>query len=93
MELQSLDGVHTAYVVGLPDRERGALLVAAVIAREGAEPDFAVIETELRRRLSSYKVPRAYVPMGRDEVPLLHSNKVARRELARMMEDRLGRSP
>ncbi|PNU01979.1 hypothetical protein A8V01_11035 [Novosphingobium guangzhouense] len=91
MELQSLDGVHTAYVVGLPDRERGALLVAAVIAREGQELDFAATEAELRRRLSSYKVPRAYVPLGRDEVPLLHSNKVARRELARLLEERLGR--
>lgn len=89
MELQSLDGVHAAYVVGLPDRERGALLVAAVIARDGAVLDFAAIEAELRRRLSSYKVPRAYVPLRRADVPLLHSNKVARRELARMMEDRL----
>ncbi|MFT4055189.1 MAG: class I adenylate-forming enzyme family protein [Novosphingobium sp.] len=91
MELQSLDGIHAAYVVGLPDRERGALLVAAVIAREGAELDFAGIEAALRQRLSSYKVPRAYVPLGREEVPLLHSNKVARRELERMMEVRLGR--
>lgn len=40
MEMQQLERVHTAYVVGLPDRERGQLLVAAVIPREGAELDF-----------------------------------------------------
>ncbi|HUD30812.1 MAG TPA: class I adenylate-forming enzyme family protein [Novosphingobium sp.] len=90
MEMQSLDGVHSAYVVGIPDKERGSLLVAAVVPREGADLDFAAIEVELRRRLSGYKVPRAYVQLAREEVPLLHSNKVARREVAKLMEERLG---
>ena len=36
MEMQQLDGVHSAYVVGMPDAERGQLLVAAVVPREGA---------------------------------------------------------
>lgn len=92
MEMQQLEGVHNAYVVGLPDKERGQLLVAAVVAREGAVLDFADIETKLRQRLSSYKVPRAYVEIGRDEVPMLHSNKVARRQVERMMAEKLGRS-
>ncbi|MFC0204197.1 class I adenylate-forming enzyme family protein [Novosphingobium soli] len=91
MELQALDGVHSAYVVGLPDRERGALLVAAVVPREGAPFDPAGLEAELRQRLSSYKVPRAYVALSREEVPLLHSNKVSRRDLAQMLAERLGR--
>lgn len=90
MELQALDGVHTAYVVGLPDKERGNRLVAALIARDGASVDTAAIEAQLRERLSSYKVPRVYVPLMREDVPLLHSNKVSRRELARMMAERLG---
>ncbi|WP_373285409.1 class I adenylate-forming enzyme family protein [Novosphingobium endophyticum] len=92
MELQSLEGVHSAYVVGLPDKERGQLVVAAVVPREGARLDFDAIEAELRKRLSSYKVPRAYAEFAREEVPLLHSNKVARREIAKMMAERLGRS-
>lgn len=91
MELQQLDGVHSAYVVGLPDPQRGQLLVAAVVPRDGAELDFADIEGKLRQRLSSYKVPRAYVAITRDEVPMLHSNKVARRQVERMMAERLGR--
>lgn len=90
MELQSLDGVHSAYVVGLPDKERGQLVVAAVVPRDGAKLDFDAIEAELRARLSSYKVPRAYIALSREEVPLLHSNKVARREIAKMMAQRLG---
>ena len=92
MEMQALDGIHNAYVVGLPDRERGQLVAAAVVPRDGtAALDFAAVEAQLRQRLSSYKVPRAYVAIAREEVPMLHSNKVARREVAAMMARKLGR--
>ena len=91
MEMQALDGVHNAYVVGLPDKERGQLLVAAVVPREGVTLDFAEIEATLRQRLSSYKVPRAYVAISHEEVPMLHSNKVSRRQIEAMMAQRLGR--
>jgi acyl-CoA synthetase (AMP-forming)/AMP-acid ligase II len=91
MEMQQLDGVHSAYVVGLPDKERGQLVVAAVVPRDGVTLDFAEIEAKLRQRLSGYKVPRAYVAIAREEVPMLHSNKVARRQIETMMAARLGR--
>jgi acyl-CoA synthetase (AMP-forming)/AMP-acid ligase II len=91
MEMQQLEGVHSAYVVGLPDRERGQLVVAAIVPRAGAELDFEEMERQLRERLSSYKVPRAYVAITREEVPMLHSNKVSRREIVRMLIGRLGR--
>jgi acyl-CoA synthetase (AMP-forming)/AMP-acid ligase II len=92
MEMQSLDGVHSAYVVGLPDRDRGQLVAAAVVPREGAALDFTDIEGQLRKRLSSFKVPRAYVAITREEVPMLHSNKVSRRLLEKLLEEKLGRS-
>jgi acyl-CoA synthetase (AMP-forming)/AMP-acid ligase II len=91
MELQQLEGVHTAYVVGLPDRERGQLVVAALVAREGARLDFDEIQKTLRQRLSSYKVPRAYTGITPDEVPMLPSNKVARRQIEAMLAKKLGR--
>ena len=92
MEMQALDSVHNAYVVGLPDRERGQLLVAAVVPRDENENlDFGEIEVTLRKRLSSYKVPRAYVQIKRDEVPMLHSNKVSRRMVVDLVAQRLGR--
>jgi acyl-CoA synthetase (AMP-forming)/AMP-acid ligase II len=93
MELQQLDGVHNAYVVGLPDTERGQLVVAAVVGRDDNVPlDFVAIESKLKQRLSGYKVPRAYYQIKRDEVPMLPSNKVARREIAAMMAKRHGRA-
>lgn len=91
MEMQRLEGVHSAYVVGLPDRERGELVVAAVVPRDGAVLDFDAIQATLRGTLSSYKVPRAYVAMRREEVPMLPSNKVARREIEAMLSSRLDR--
>jgi acyl-coenzyme A synthetase/AMP-(fatty) acid ligase len=93
LEMQQLDGVHNAYVVGLPDRERGQLLVAAVIARDGAVPDFDHIQAQLKQRLSPYKVPRHYVAITREELPMLHSNKVSRRLLETLLAARLGREP
>ena len=93
MEMQTLEGVHNAYVVGLPDRERGQLLVAAVVARDkSVKLDIANIEAQLRKRLSSYKVPRVILQIERDEIPMLPSNKVARREIAALMARRLGRA-
>ena len=92
MEMQELDGVESAYVVGLPDQERGQLVVAAVVPREGFTLDFAAIEAELKRRMSSYKVPRAYVAIAREDVPLLHSNKVSKRLVAQLLAERLGRA-
>jgi acyl-coenzyme A synthetase/AMP-(fatty) acid ligase len=89
MEMQQLNGVHSAYVVAVPDKERGQLVVAAVVPRDGVELDFVEIEGQLRKRLSSYKVPRAYVQITREQVPMLHSNKVARREIRAMMEKEL----
>jgi acyl-CoA synthetase (AMP-forming)/AMP-acid ligase II len=91
MEMAALDGVHSAYVIGVPDADRGELVTAAVVARDGATLDFAQIEAELRKRLSSYKVPRAYVQIGREEVPMLISNKVSRRQLQALMKERLGK--
>ncbi|TAL02613.1 MAG: long-chain fatty acid--CoA ligase [Rhodospirillaceae bacterium] len=91
LEMQQLEGVHSAYVVGLPDRERGQLVVAAVVPRDGAKLDFTDMEMKLRQRLSSYKVPRAYVEIKHEEVPMLHSNKVARRQMERMLAQKLGR--
>jgi acyl-CoA synthetase (AMP-forming)/AMP-acid ligase II len=91
MELQALEGVHSAYVVGVPDKERGQLVAAAIIPRDGAVLDFAEIEATLRKRMSGYKVPRAYVEITRDEVPMLHSNKVSRRMFVDVVARKLGR--
>lgn len=91
MELQALDGVHNAYVVGLPDEERGQMVVAAVVSRDDVALDLAQIEAQLRQKLSRYKVPRRFEQILRAEVPLLHSNKVARRQIESLLAERLAK--
>ncbi len=92
MELQRLPGILSAYVIGLPDEQRGQLVAAAVVARDGFSPlDEIAIAATLKQRLSSYKVPRAFLELALEEVPMLPSNKVARREIARMIAERLKR--
>jgi acyl-CoA synthetase (AMP-forming)/AMP-acid ligase II len=92
LEMQQLEGVHSAYVVGIPDAKLGQLLVAAVVPRDGVLIYAEAIQAALRQRLSSFKVPQAYVMIKREEVPVLHSNKVARREIARLVAQKLGRT-
>ena len=89
LELQELEGVHSAYVFGIPDPRRGQMVVAGLVPRDGVTLDFAEVEATLRERMSGYKVPRAYVALTREEVPMLHSNKVFRRELEKMIAAKL----
>ena len=91
--MQLLPGVHSAYVVGLPDEHRGQLVVAAVVARDDATLDFTKIEAVLKQRLSNFKVPRAYIQIAREEVPMLPSNKVSRREIEALLAERIVRHP
>ena len=91
--MQLLPGVHSAYVVGLPDDQRGQLVVAAVVARDDVALDFVEIEAVLKKRLSSFKVPRACIQITREEVPMLPSNKVSRRAIEAMLAERFVRHP
>jgi acyl-CoA synthetase (AMP-forming)/AMP-acid ligase II len=90
MEMQALPEIESAYVVGLPDKERGEVVAAAVVPRGEVELDFGDIEARLRKGMSGYKVPRAYVQIKREEVPMLHSNKVSKRMVAQLLAERLG---
>jgi acyl-CoA synthetase (AMP-forming)/AMP-acid ligase II len=89
MELQELPGVDSAYVVGLADDRRGQVVVAAIVAEPGTRPDPEAIRTELRTRLSTYKVPRKIVFIERDEVPMTASNKVHKQLIADLLARRI----
>jgi acyl-CoA synthetase (AMP-forming)/AMP-acid ligase II len=90
LELQALPEVDTAYVFGLPDPALGERVVAAVVARPGMVLDFADLQAQLKARLSGFKVPRQFVEIALDDIPMLPSNKVARRALQALVAERLG---
>ena len=84
-ELVAIDGVVRAHVVGIPDRDRGQIVGAAVVT-DGAVPlDAATIAAELGTRLATYKVPRLVAFVDPDEVPTTPSHKVRRSELAALI--------
>ena len=74
--LLSHPDVKQAYVVGVPDRDRGELVVAAVELGPGAVSDAAALTAFCRERLASYKVPVRLAFRSADEFPRTPTGKI-----------------
>ena len=74
--LTTHEAVKQAYVVGLPDRTRGELVVAAVELREGASATPEALAAFCRDRLARYKIPAHFVFRTADEFPRTPTGKV-----------------
>lgn len=83
VEKAIVDVTHgaTAFVFGIPDPERGQVVVAVVA---GGELDATALRRGLAAQLSAYKIPRrfAFIP----EVPLLASGKPDVRRMRSMFD-------
>jgi acyl-CoA synthetase (AMP-forming)/AMP-acid ligase II len=88
--LAAAGGVRAAFVFGLPDDERGEIVVAAVVPDAGAVVDEAALRANARGQLSAFKVPRAVVVLAEDEVPLTRTGKADKRQLRADVAVRLG---
>ncbi|MGF7235007.1 MAG: AMP-binding protein [Frankia sp.] len=77
-----------AHVVGIDDPGRGQIVAAALrIPRGQQQPDPGEMRSALRSRLSAYKVPRRFLTLADDEVPLLSSGKLDRPALRERFRD------
>lgn len=72
--LRNLTGAAHCIVLGLPDRERGEIVVAVVVGDE--EADEAALIAAAAEKLSRYKVPRRIVWLAESELPMLSSGKI-----------------
>lgn len=72
-----------AYVVGIPDTQRGELVAAVVV-----QPDFdeSAVREGLKRELSSYKIPKRFLGLPRTDLPLLSSGKVDTQRLRKLFD-------
>jgi acyl-CoA synthetase (AMP-forming)/AMP-acid ligase II len=71
-----------AHVLGVEDPERGQIVAAVLRIPTGkAPPDVDELRTALRTRLSAYKVPRAFLLLSDEDVPMLSSGKIDTRAL------------
>jgi acyl-CoA synthetase (AMP-forming)/AMP-acid ligase II len=85
--LEGYPEVKEAFVVGLPDPDRGQNVAAAVVLN----PDRTLTEDDLRARvkgdLSAYKVPRHIFFYRSAELPFTDSGKIDKRRLEKLLSE------
>ena len=85
--LATHDAVKQAYVVGVPDRTRGELVVAAVELRAGAAATPEALAAFCRERLATYKVPTRFVFRKAEDFPRTPTGKVQKPQLREQLID------
>jgi acyl-CoA synthetase (AMP-forming)/AMP-acid ligase II len=92
VQLQAFEPVKLARVIGVPDERRDEIAVLCVELKEKSTATEADIESFLRERLASYKVPRRVLFFGEDEIPMNGSRmKVQHEQLLALVQERLNR--
>lgn len=75
-----------AHVVGVPDEVKGQV-VAALVRQPatGEAVDVDALRAKLREQLSAYKVPKRFVVVPADEVPVMSSGKLDLRAIVEVL--------
>ena len=81
----AVDGIAECFVSRLPDPKKGQIVGAAIVLNPGISMDEELLRQELRKTLSSFKVPKAFVFLQAGNVPMLATAKVDRRALLDML--------
>jgi acyl-CoA synthetase (AMP-forming)/AMP-acid ligase II len=74
--IAKVTGGTVAFVLGLPDSERGQLVAAVVALEDGADFDETAVRESLKTELSAYKIPKRFATLARSDLPVLSSGKV-----------------
>jgi acyl-CoA synthetase (AMP-forming)/AMP-acid ligase II len=86
--LRHLPEVRVAYVVGVPDTERGAIVSAAVVLNDGHHATADSLVAACRTRLAAYKVPKRWVILAdAKQLPYTTTDKIDKRRLAVLMTE------
>ena len=73
--------VAEAYVVGVPDPERGENVAAAVVLEAGAEADADSLRARVKAEIAAYKVPRILHLAAPGSLPFTDSGKIDKKRL------------
>jgi acyl-CoA synthetase (AMP-forming)/AMP-acid ligase II len=85
--LLGMDEVREAYVVGVPDPDRGAIVTGVVVTARGASVSAEELTRRCRMQLAAYKVPKRWeVVATADPLPYTTTNKIDRRVLVERLE-------
>jgi acyl-CoA synthetase (AMP-forming)/AMP-acid ligase II len=85
--IAKVTGGTVAYVLGLPDPERGQQVAAVIALEEGSGFDESRVRERLGAELSSYKIPKRFAAMPRSQIPVLSSGKVDLAALQKVFDD------
>jgi acyl-CoA synthetase (AMP-forming)/AMP-acid ligase II len=81
--LSALPEVRVAYVVGVPDPIKGALVAAVVVLNDGAALSPENLTAACRSKLAAYKVPKRWeILRDATSLPYTSTNKIDKRALA-----------
>jgi acyl-CoA synthetase (AMP-forming)/AMP-acid ligase II len=80
--------VAEAYVVGVPDADRGELVAAAVVLEPGASAEAAELRARVKGELAAYKVPRLLHVAEPGTLPFTDSGKIDKRRLREQLAAR-----
>ncbi len=81
------DAIADVAVIGLPTGRGDEEVIAAVVPAEGAEIDGDELRAWAKERLTSYKVPRRFVPV--DDLPRSMLGKVLRGQVRNQLREQL----
>lgn len=81
-----LEGVRIAYVIGVPDPDKGAVVSAVVVLNEGASAAPDELVAACRKELAAYKVPKRWVILpDADGLPYTTTNKIDKARLTALV--------
>jgi acyl-CoA synthetase (AMP-forming)/AMP-acid ligase II len=84
--LGRIDTVRIAYVVGIPDPDKGAIVSAAVVLNEGRTASADDLVTACRSQIAAYKVPKRWAILADAEsLPYTTTNKIDKVRLTALM--------
>ncbi len=87
--LVSFPEVREAFVVGVPDPERGQNVAASVLLEAGAQADPEELRGRVKGELSAYKVPRHLFVDEDGALPFTDTGKIDKRRLEQLLAKRI----
>jgi fatty-acyl-CoA synthase len=82
--------IRMVWIVGVPDEQRGELVVACVVPHSGAALEEDDVRAFLKGKLASYKIPRRAFFFIEDELEMTGNNAKPRAEVLRkLVEERM----